>query len=217
MATHAFHYSGKEIEVTWDQKRCTHAAECLSHLPKVFHLGKEPWVTPDQAAASDVAHTVMRCPTGALHFVRKDGITEPVPEENTLMIQPHGPLYLRGNIEIIDENGTVLLTDTRVALCRCGGSAIKPFCDDRHIGKMFRDRGRLGACPDPQISVPATGKLTIRLTPDGPYQVQGKLEIIATDGQFVRVENPYLCRCGSSADKPFCDGSHSPAGFLSCK
>lgn len=47
--------------------------------------------------------------------------------------------------------------------------------------------------------------------PDGPYEVTGPLEIVRRDGE--RIEPPastvYLCRCGRSANKPFCDGSHA--------
>jgi CDGSH-type Zn-finger protein/uncharacterized Fe-S cluster protein YjdI len=215
MPRHEHRYVGKEIEVTWDAKRCTHAAECLSHLPQVFHLGHEPWVTPDKATAAEVSQTVMRCPTGALHFIRKDGITENSPVTNFVQILPHGPLYLRGDIEIVSETGELILKDTRVALCRCGASREKPFCDDRHVGKPFRERGRIGDCPDPQIEGEAVGKLTIIPTADGPYEVKGKLEIRGSDGTTLRVENTFLCRCGGSNDKPFCDGSHATIGFIS--
>jgi CDGSH-type Zn-finger protein len=52
-----------------------------------------------------------------------------------------------------------------------------------------------------------------RLTPlpDGPYEVTGPIELIDRDG--CAIEPPatkvYLCRCGRSAGKPFCDGSHA--------
>ena len=58
---------------------------------------------------------------------------------------------------------------------------------------------------------------TIRLTllPDGPVEVAGPVEIARPDG--VAIEPPaspvYLCRCGRSATKPFCDGSHARTGW----
>jgi CDGSH-type Zn-finger protein len=51
---------------------------------------------------------------------------------------PDGPLYLHGNIEIQHSDGTVLLQDTRVALCRCGASKAKPFCDGSHTQAGFQ-------------------------------------------------------------------------------
>lgn len=52
--------------------------------------------------------------------------------------------------------------------------------------------------------------------PDGPYAVTGPLEIAGRDGE--PIEPPaapptYLCRCGRSANKPFCDGAHARTGW----
>ena len=51
--------------------------------------------------------------------------------------------------------------------------------------------------------------------PDGPYQVAGELELVTHDGQAISAAEPpiYLCRCGHSANKPFCDGSHARIGW----
>ena len=51
--------------------------------------------------------------------------------------------------------------------------------------------------------------------PDGPYHVVGELELVVTDGRTLPTpESPiYLCRCGRSARKPFCDGSHTRTGW----
>ena len=56
-----------------------------------------------------------------------------------------------------------------------------------------------------------------RLIPlqDGPYEVTGPLEIARHDGEPIGLPAPkaYLCRCGRSANKPFCDGSHARTGW----
>jgi hypothetical protein len=51
--------------------------------------------------------------------------------------------------------------------------------------------------------------------PDGPLLVRGDIEIVGVDGLPVpnRRRTVALCRCGLSALKPFCDGSHKVAGF----
>ena len=51
--------------------------------------------------------------------------------------------------------------------------------------------------------------------PDGPYAVTGPLEIARHDGDATQrpPATVYLCRCGRSANKPFCDGSHARAGW----
>jgi uncharacterized Fe-S cluster protein YjdI len=126
-------YTGEGIVVSYDVQRCIHAAECVRTLPQVFDPNRRPWINPQDASADDVAAAVQRCPTGALHFTRTDGgAPEPVPTENTITLEPNGPLYIRGNIELTDAQGTIVLHDTRVALCRCGASEIKPFCDGSH-------------------------------------------------------------------------------------
>jgi uncharacterized Fe-S cluster protein YjdI len=132
-------YDGDEITVQYSVTRCIHAAECVRGLPAVFDPNRRPWIDPNAASAEEIAAVVQRCPTGALHFVRKDGgEAEAEPEENTITLVPDGPLYLHGNIEIQHSDGTVLLQDTRVALCRCGASKAKPFCDGSHTQAGFQ-------------------------------------------------------------------------------
>ncbi len=50
---------------------------------------------------------------------------------------------------------------------------------------------------------------------DGPYEVTGPLDILARDGHTIEAPVPkvHLCRCGRSANKPFCDGSHARTGW----
>jgi uncharacterized Fe-S cluster protein YjdI len=132
-------YDGDEITVQYSVTRCIHAAECVRGLPAVFDPDRRPWIDPNAASAEEIVAVVQRCPTGALHFTRKDGgAAESEPEENTIMLVPDGPLYLRGNIEIQHPDGMVLLHDTRVALCRCGASKAKPFCDGSHTQISFQ-------------------------------------------------------------------------------
>ena len=57
----------------------------------------------------------------------------------------------------------------------------------------------------------------VRLTlhPNGPLEISGAIAIVRPDGTLVEpVGTPaYLCRCGRSASKPFCDGSHHRTGW----
>ena len=51
--------------------------------------------------------------------------------------------------------------------------------------------------------------VTITPLPDGPCEVAGPTSISAPDGTVLKEgEKAYLCRCGQSANKPFCDGTH---------
>jgi CDGSH-type Zn-finger protein len=51
--------------------------------------------------------------------------------------RPNGPLFVRGRLRIVGDDGEVIREDTRVALCRCGGSSNKPFCDGTHRRNGF--------------------------------------------------------------------------------
>ena len=137
-------YRSERIVVSFDPERCIHARYCVRGLPEVFDPSNRPWVRPDRAKAEHVAEVVMRCPTGALQFELTDGATEPIPQENAIAVSVDGPLYVRGDIHIKESLGETLLQDTRVALCRCGESRNKPFCDNSHKQTNFRDAGMLG-------------------------------------------------------------------------
>ena len=205
-------YDGEDITVTWDEKRCIHARECVDGLPGVFDPDERPWIDPDEASADEVAEVITQCPTGALQFERKEGgWEEETPEENTIEVTPDGPLYARGDIDIVDDDGTVLLSDTRVAFCRCGASANKPLCDNTHIDIEFEASGSVSV-EDESDAVPE-GALSVTPTANGPLHVEGAFEIEGTDGTTYRGEDARLCRCGASEDKPFCDGSHAKIGF----
>ncbi len=131
-------YRNDDIAVYWEPKLCIHAGYCFRGLPHVFKPLERPWVDVDAASAEEIAATVMRCPTGALHFERLDGgAQEAVPEETTITERPNGPLFVRGRLKIRRQDGSVR-EETRVALCRCGQSANKPFCDGTHRKIGFR-------------------------------------------------------------------------------
>ena len=56
--------------------------------------------------------------------------------------------------------------------------------------------------------------VTVTVSENGPYEVLGPVRIVAADGVTIKEgERLWLCRCGHSSAKPFCDGSHRAAGF----
>ena len=132
-------YRNGEIVVHWEPRYCIHTGNCLRALPEVFDRDARPWVKVDGATADKIAEAVMLCPTGALHYERLDGgPQEAQPEQTTITERPNGPLYVRGNVRITGPDGTVIREATRVALCRCGHSENKPFCDLSHRKVGFR-------------------------------------------------------------------------------
>lgn len=126
-------YANDAIEVQWEPKLCIHMQNCVRGLGEVFDPQARPWIRVDAADAERIAETVLTCPTGALHFRRVDGGPQEEPPVDTIIEpRPNGPLFLRGRIRIVDADGASVREDTRVALCRCGASSNKPFCDGSH-------------------------------------------------------------------------------------
>lgn len=206
-------YEGEAITVTFDLVRCIHSAECVKGLPEVFDPQRKPWVDPDRAPAERVAEVVRRCPTGALHYSGVDEQVEPVPGRNTARLVADGPLVLEGRLEIETVDGEVL-RDTRIALCRCGASRHKPFCDGSHAEAGFEDPGELGAGRLPGDPGEGGGPVRIKVAADGPLLIDGPLVLLNAGAEERETgSRGALCRCGASAAKPYCDGSHGRTGF----
>lgn len=201
-------YSGQDITVTFDLGRCIHARNCFLQLPEVFDPSKRPWVQPDNASAEEIAAMIRTCPSGALAFKRPSGVEERAPKINRLAVLENGPLILAGDVCV--EGGA---RENRVALCRCGLSKNKPYCDYSHVEGGFEATGE-PAPETPKQSEDAGGPANVSRRPDGPLVVDGNLEICSGTGRRIgTVGKAFLCRCGASKNKPFCDGSHKAAGF----
>jgi CDGSH-type Zn-finger protein/uncharacterized Fe-S cluster protein YjdI len=209
-------YEGQDVDISYEVKRCIHAAECVTRLSTVFDNKKRPWIDANGAAADATAGTIAQCPTGALHFERKDGGASEAPEAvNTVRVVENGPLYLRGDLEISATEYVEGREDTRMALCRCGESDNKPFCDNVHLKSQFTAGDRLAD----NISGSATdavdgGRLAVIPEHHGPLVLIGNFTLVSVDGQTVyRGNDTALCRCGHSSNKPFCDGTHEKVNF----
>ena len=210
-------YAGPAIDVTYDKARCIHVAACIRGLPRVFDPGSRPWVMPGNSTADKVAATVEQCPSGSLHYTRKDGGRAEQPDaENALLVSRNGPLFLRGQLELVGPDGTVK-EETRLTLCRCGASEHKPFCDNSHLKVRFEDATKR---PPTAMLEPdhagMSGPLRIEPQANGPVQLRGNLRVLDTSGRAAgTTTEAALCRCGQSGTKPFCDGSHARTGFTS--
>lgn len=207
-------YTGEEGTVSYDVNRCIHARACVEGLSEVFDPDERPWIRPDNADAEAVAAVIRDCPTGALHYEPTDPeLEEPIPEENRITVVPDGPLYLHGDLGIETTEGKELLSDTRVALCRCGASGNKPLCDGSHVDIEFEGDGTVddeGSVTDDE---PPDARLELTPIPSGPCMVNGSFEIEGANGEVVSGTETALCRCGASDSKPFCDGTHKEIGF----
>ena len=210
-----FRYEGKTARVTWNGNLCIHMGECGKAQGELFVGGRKPWCDPDTTSHDGIRAVIGRCPTGALSVEFDDGSTaETAASENTVQVSYNGPLFLRGQLEIEGAPANAPALAFRAALCRCGQSKNKPYCDNSHDAAGFRDYGAVGEAGDADAG--SGGPLEVRFAKDGPILVRGNLTIRAASGRGAwRGKKAALCRCGESGNKPFCDGSHKKVGFTS--
>lgn len=208
-------YQGKDSVVSWNGALCIHIGECGRAQGDLFTGGRQPWCDPDLAGNEEINDVVRRCPTGALAVESGDeGDTEQPDPENTIQVAYNGPLYLRGDLDIEPAPADAPAVRFRAALCRCGQSKNKPYCDNSHETANFRDYGAVGESGEAAFE--AGGSLQVRLAKDGPLLIKGNVSLSAASGRRAwQGKQVALCRCGASANKPFCDGKHKSIGFQS--
>lgn len=137
-------YSNGEITVIWKPEVCVHSGVCVKHSPEVFNPKERPWVKIEAADSEEIMRTVEKCPSGALSYkTEKKTVEEPevkIPDGVTkIEAMKNGPLVIYGEINIKNSNGSNKKIDsTTTALCRCGASDNKPFCDGSHSDIKFK-------------------------------------------------------------------------------
>jgi CDGSH-type Zn-finger protein/truncated hemoglobin YjbI len=136
----ASYKTGGGLTVYDDRSRCAHFGQCTDRLPAVFRAAAEPFVDASAAPLATVADVVSGCPSGALAYALNDN-PEVVEKHEAASITPiiDGPYRVRGAIEFIGADGVAYERRERQALCRCGQSRNKPFCDGSHWYAGFRD------------------------------------------------------------------------------
>lgn len=208
-------FSGSEVDIDWDKRLCIHVAECVRAKGELFVNGRDPWAAPDLVSVDEVVDVVHRCPSGALSYERKgQDIKERPDTENSVSVAYNGPYFVRGDLELENAPGDMPAIAFRMALCRCGQSKNKPFCDNSHEGATFQDSGAIGEKGE-NLSERG-GKLSIKPLKDGPILLSGNITLRSGSGQVAWTgTQAALCRCGASENKPFCDGSHRKVGFVS--
>lgn len=203
---------GEKLNLLFETKRCIHARFCVTGAPDVFLANVQgPWLHPDAMEVERVVEIAHACPSGAIQYHRTDGAhDETAPPVNLASIRESGPYAFRGQLEI---DGDPI--GFRATLCRCGASKNKPFCDSSHHEVGFSATGEPASAKADALSV-RNGVLAIDPQLNGPLSIRGNLEITSGTGRVVsRVTAAKLCRCGGSATKPFCDGTHAKIGFKS--
>ena len=209
-----YDFPGETIDVHWDRRLCIHIGECGQSEGELFVAGRDPWCLPDKASAAEVAEVCERCPSGALSYTNRSGDAEQAGQTNRVQVSYNGPLYVSGELAIEGAPDDMPGVRYRAALCRCGQSRNKPFCDNSHLKAGFEDYGAIGE-KGTGFDAPK-GVLQITPLKDGPLVLSGGVTLTSASGRPAwRGDKVALCRCGASNNKPFCDGSHKAAGFRS--
>jgi len=208
--------TGKEATIHFDAQKCIHSRSCVLSHPDVFVPNVVgAWIHPDAQPVAELVRIAQNCPSGAITVMRHSAGTTAAadsnghPIVNTVRVRENGPLAVEAELLI----GGQKQTNPRATLCRCGQSQNKPFCDGSHVAAGFVATGEPTTVTFAALAV-RNGPLDVQPLPDGPLRVVGNVEVVSGTGRtFNTMSETYLCRCGHSKTKPYCDGSHKAAGF----
>jgi CDGSH-type Zn-finger protein/truncated hemoglobin YjbI len=145
-------YVGQQVTVLDNRGTCAHSGFCTDRLASVFHVGKEPFVTPSGGRMDEIVRAVRACPSGALSYAidRREAREQvDVVRPPAIEVSKDGPYRVTGGIPLTDDqnrpeprnHGASL---EHYSLCRCGQSQNKPFCSGMHWYVQFHD-----PVPDP--------------------------------------------------------------------
>jgi len=132
-------YVGRKITIHDNRHLCAHAGRCTEGLQSVWRMGQKPWIDPDGAEVEAIIAIIEQCPSGALAY-SIDGEPEALKAAaNCIVVSADGPYEITGDITLKDDSRDIDDCPGRSALCRCGGSKNKPFCDGSHWHIGFKD------------------------------------------------------------------------------
>lgn len=210
--------TGKQATIHFDATRCIHSRNCVLAHPDVFVPNVQgDWIRPDAQPVQELIRLGQNCPSGAIRVIRNataDGAgdvdsSDAPPLVNTVRVRENGPLAIEAELQIKGQPEPT----PRATLCRCGQSKNKPYCDGSHVSAGFAATGEPATVAFDALAV-RNGPLNVMPIPNGPLRVLGSLEVVSGTGRTCnKVGETYLCRCGQSKNKPYCDGSHKAAGF----
>lgn len=151
-------YKGQYITIHDDRGICSHAGFCTDGLPRVFRMGVEPWIDPDAESVEKIIETINKCPSGALSYSINGVHYDKFSKDKEIFITENGPYYVRGETNLTSDEQPE--TEDHFALCRCGHSKNKPFCDGSHWYRDFKDSGLINPISfHPEEKVAAVQKL----------------------------------------------------------
>ncbi len=142
-------FVGQQVTILDNRGTCQHSGFCTDRLASVFHLDKEPFVSPSGGRMDEIIRAVRDCPSGALSYAidgreAREQVDHGDAREAAIEVSKDGPYRVTGGIPLIDEHGIAVARNQgasleHFALCRCGHSQNKPFCSGMHFYVGFRD------------------------------------------------------------------------------
>ena len=142
------HYTNDEVTVVWKPKVCVHSTICWKELREVFNPRERPWIKMDGSTTDRIIEQVRKCPSGALSYFLNADIDKQADEPDKVIaeaanilkieVTADGPYLISTECMIVHSDGTQELKTGTVALCRCGNSQNKPYCDGSHGSTGFK-------------------------------------------------------------------------------
>lgn len=130
-------YKNDKVKVLWQPDVCIHAAECVKGLPGVFNQHAKPWINIDGASPEEIRAQVAKCPSGALSILDDETPKTETMDSTKIDMAKNGPILVHGTCTITNSDGTIEQKEGVTALCRCGMSSNKPYCDGTHNSSGF--------------------------------------------------------------------------------
>ena len=125
-------YRKGDLTINWEAGKCIHSAVCIKTLPKVYDPKGRPWIKPENASVEELMAQIDKCPSGALSYEISGNSGTWEQEETQVEITANGPILIKGKVKVMHASGKVEHKDKTTALCRCGASENKPYCDGHH-------------------------------------------------------------------------------------
>jgi uncharacterized Fe-S cluster protein YjdI len=141
MGKETLKYTNNEVTVVWKPKACIHSTICWKGLIEVFNPKEKPWVKMDGATTEKIIEQVRQCPSGALSYYLNTEVAADEPSDRVVAesahimkveVTPNGPYLIKTECLIVHSDGREETKTGTVALCRCGASNNKPYCDGGH-------------------------------------------------------------------------------------
>lgn len=134
-------YKKDNLSVIWQPDLCIHSTNCFKGLSSVFNPSQKPWVDVEAASADEIVNQIDKCPSGALSYKYENGVEDKkgnIKKNTSINVSDNGPILINGPVQIRYNGTEVVNTSRNIALCRCGHSSNKPYCDGSHKKYGFK-------------------------------------------------------------------------------